>query len=147
MDKVIIEADWVTITEAAKLFGRTRAAIEQHIKSGRVEAKKFGDKQLIHVYKPALQNLFASFAKSVSTKEQSDFAQSAIPNKDQSLQSNFANELSSLYKNLLEDSKKEIQTLKSELSKEREENKELQRQIIRPFEPAAVTRRHILKYA
>ncbi|NBX77420.1 MAG: hypothetical protein EBQ92_12770 [Proteobacteria bacterium] len=52
-----------------------------------------------------------------------------------------------LYKNLLEDSKKEIQTLKSELSKEREENKELQRQIIRPFEPAAVTRRHILKYA
>jgi predicted transcriptional regulator len=131
MNKVTIEVDWITISEAAKLFGRTRAAIEQHIKTGRVEAKRFGDKQLIHVYKPALQNLFASFAKSFSTKEQSDWAQSVMPNKDQNLQSDFAKELSFLYKNLLEDSKKEIQILKSELLKEREENKDLQKQIIK----------------
>ena len=131
MNKVTMEADWVTITEAAKLFGRTRAAIEQHIKSGRVESKRIGDKQLIHVHKPTLQSLFASFAKSLSTKEQTDLEQSAIPNKDQSLQNDFAKEISSLYKNLLEDSKKEIQILKSELSKEREENKDLQKQIIK----------------
>ena len=117
MNKVTIETDWITITEAAKLFGRTRAAIEQHIKSGRVESKRIGDKQLIHVYKPSLQSLFASFAKSFSTKEQTDLEQSSMLKKDQSLQSDFAKELSSLYKNLLEDSKKEIQFLKSELVK------------------------------
>lgn len=131
MNKVTIETDWITITEAAKLFGRTRAAIEQHIKSGRVESKRIGDKQLIHVYKPSLQSLFASFAKSFSTKEQTDLEQSSMLKKDQSLQSDFAKELSSLYKNLLEDSKKEIQFLKSELVKEKEDNKELQKQIIK----------------
>lgn len=131
MNKVTIEADWITITEAAKLFGRTRAAIEQHIKSGRIESKRIGDKQLIHVYKPSLQSLFASFAKSLSTKEQTDLEQSFMLKKDQTMQIHYANELSSLYKNLLEDSKKEIQFLKSELVKEKEDNKDLQKQIIK----------------
>ena len=65
MNKVTIEVDWITISEAAKLFGRTRAAIEQHIKTGRVEAKRFGDKQfmftnqLCKVSLPLLQSQLA----------------------------------------------------------------------------------------
>ena len=47
-----------------------------------------------------------SLQKSLSTKEQTDLEQSAMPNKDQSLQNDFAKEISSLYKNLLEDSKR-----------------------------------------
>ncbi|MBX9840083.1 MAG: hypothetical protein K2X69_17425 [Silvanigrellaceae bacterium] len=131
MNKVTIEADWITISEAAKLFCRTRAAIEQHIKSGRVESKRIGDKQLIHVYKPSLISLFASFAKSVGTQVQTDLVETTMLKKDQTMQTALSNELSSLYKNLLEETKKEIQSLKSELAKEREENKDLQKQIIK----------------
>lgn len=131
MNKVTIESDWITISEAAKLFCRTRAAIEQHIKSGRVESKRIGDKQLIHVYKPSLISLFASFAKPVVTQVQTELTQVTMEKHDQTMQINLSNELSSLYKNLLEDAKKEVQILKSELLKEREENKDLQKQIIK----------------
>ena len=131
MSKEASESDWITISQAAKLFCRTRPAIEQHIKSGRVESKRIGDKQLIHVDKLSLISLFASFAKPVGSHAQTELTQVAMEKHDQTMQTILSNEISSLYKNLLEDAKKEVQILKFELSKEREENRDLQKQIIK----------------
>ena len=127
----LVDTEWITITEAAKQFARTRAAIEQHIKAGRVESKRLGAKQLIHVHKPSIVNLFASFAKPLHPIEQSKFDESDKHSINHSLQSTMPNEVGILYKSLLEESKKEILELKNDLAKQREENKELQKELLK----------------
>lgn len=52
--------EWQTLTQAAKAFGRTRQAIESLVKRGVIEAKPFGDKNVLHIHLPTLQMHYAS---------------------------------------------------------------------------------------
>lgn len=54
------ENEWQTLTQAAKAFGRTRQAIESLVKRGVIEAKPFGDKNVLHIHLPTLQMHYAS---------------------------------------------------------------------------------------
>ena len=123
MQSNLIDGEWITISQAAKLFDRTRQAIDQHVKTGKVEAKRMGNKQVVHVNKQALNNLLVSFAKPISTKEVKQV------DSKKTYESETSN-LLSLYRNLLEKSEREIYELKVELSKTREENRENQRELI-----------------
>ncbi len=51
--------DFMTITEASKIFQRTRQAIDLLIKQGKVESKRVGARATIMVHRPSLQNIYA----------------------------------------------------------------------------------------
>jgi hypothetical protein len=122
-----MEEDWITISEAAKQFRRTRTAIEQHIKTGRLEAKRKGPKQLLHVNKQALTQLMVSFARPVVAQLGTDTLGQVSYVEAPSSQS----DLVQLYKGLLDDSKAEISYLKDEIEKQRIENKSLQTELLK----------------
>lgn len=124
MQSNLTDGEWITISEAAKAFGRTRQAIDQHVKTGKVESKRMGNKQVVHVNKQSLNNLLVSFAKPILTR---DFKQLDGKKIDESETSN----LLLLYRHLLEKSEREISELKIELSKSREENRENQREVFK----------------
>ena len=118
-----INEDWVTVTEAAKSFGRTRQAIEQHIKAGRISVKRSGPKQTMHVSKDELRNLLASFAKDTSqASRQPNCASVCDPNEPSNL---------AIYKILFERAENENIELKREMQKLREENRENQKEILK----------------
>lgn len=51
--------EFITITEASKIFQRTRQAIDLLIKQGKVESKRIGARATIMVHRPTLQNIYA----------------------------------------------------------------------------------------
>lgn len=51
--------EFITITEASKIFQRTRQAIDLLIKQGKVESKRIGARATIMVHRPSLQNIYA----------------------------------------------------------------------------------------
>jgi ribosomal protein L19E len=51
--------EFMTITEASKIFQRTRQAIDLLIKQGKVKSKRVGARATIMVHRPTLQNIYA----------------------------------------------------------------------------------------
>lgn len=117
-------SEWITVSQAAQAFGRTRQAIAQQVKAGKIEAKPMGNKQVLHVNKQALVNLLASFASKVNSKHDRQV-------QYENIDANETSKLIVLYKQLLEKSEREMNELKIELAKEREENRQNQKEVFK----------------
>lgn len=124
--------EWQTLTQAAKAFGRTRQAIESLVKRGVIEAKPFGDKNVLHIHLPTLQMHYASkkaeAMPQINTNQDNNQVVSNV-----SLQIDLAatkadnRRLGDLVARLEDD----LQMVRKELVDERKQNKELQGELLK----------------
>ena len=144
--------EWIPIVVAAKQLGKKRQAIEQQIKTGRLDSKRMGNKNLIHVHKPSLISLYASFTCELHSKTSQVKGASIEPyqtSEVNKLSHGFTSQatlsielqkslseakhleaLLDIHKSMLNDSKREYNEAKIEIMKQKEENKALQKELV-----------------
>lgn len=54
-----VNQEWITVSQAAKSVSRTRQTIDALARSGKIESKSMGEKDILHVYVPSLLKFYS----------------------------------------------------------------------------------------
>lgn len=124
--KQVEQAEWISIAQAAREFGRTRQAIDDLIKKGLIESKPLGPKAIKHVHKPSLAMRYSMQAATAAHTQNTQASDIPIRTHSPEMELLIAKLECKRLTELLA-------RIESDLSREQEKTKELSAQI-REFE-------------
>ncbi|MGY3805312.1 hypothetical protein ACWNT8_14705 [Pigmentibacter ruber] len=129
--------EFMTITEASKIFQRTRQAIDLLIKQGKVESKRVGARATIMVHRPTLQNIYAKIemkrndACLISTMKEHSKVESEVNSEVLQVQIKGLNKIIELHEASIVNLKDEKLMLERKIQCLEEKNETLQQELVK----------------
>jgi chromosome segregation ATPase len=130
-------SEFITITEASKIFQRTRQAIDLLIKQNKVESKRVGARATIMVHKPTLQNIYAkiemkrSEASAINSMKEHIKVESEASSEVLQAQIKGLNKIIELHEASIVNLKEEKLMLERKLQRLEEKNDTLQQELVK----------------
>lgn len=130
-------SEFLTITEASKIFQRTRQAIDLLIKQGKVESKRVGARATIMVHKPSLQNIYAKIemkrneAHTISSMKEHTKVEYEVNSEVLQAQIKGLNKIIELHETSIVNLKDEKMMLERKLERLEEKNDVLQLELVK----------------